>query len=98
MKLKSVVALVTAISMLAACGRPLTTTSPATNKVVTYPTYGLLNEDANKSDNMCYSISAGNVIWSVLLIETVIAPVYFIGFSLFNPTHPKDPEKGCKEF
>ena len=31
----------------------------------------------------------GNVVWSVLLVETVIAPIYFLGFSLFEPVGPK---------
>ncbi len=55
-----------------------------------YPTYGLFNESTDKSRNVCYKISIGNVVWSILLFETVIAPIYFIGFSLYNPVRMKN--------
>jgi hypothetical protein len=38
---------------------------------------------------MCYEASFGNIVWSVLTIETVILPVYFIGWSIFNPIGEK---------
>jgi len=27
----------------------------------------------------------GNIIWGVILFVTVIAPIYFFGFSMFEP-------------
>lgn len=50
-----------------------------------YGTYGLLNEGSMKSDKVEYRLVAGNVIWSVILCETVFAPIYFIGFSIYEP-------------
>jgi hypothetical protein len=45
---------------------------------------------------MCYEIIPGNVVWSVILIETIIAPVYFVGFSMFEPVRPKtSPTDNC---
>lgn len=32
-----------------------------------------------------YQIVWGNVIWGAVLVETVIAPIYFYGFSMFEP-------------
>ena len=61
-----------------------------------YPTYGFFNQDELRSDKVCYRLSIGNVVWSVLLIETIIAPVYFVGFDLFEPVSVKD-ENGCKQ-
>ena len=69
--------------LLTGCGQPLY----VDNKV--YPTYGLFNEDTSKSKDMCYEVSVGNVVWSIIGIENIIMPVYFIGFSLFNPVSKK---------
>lgn len=74
---------------LGACGRDLQTSQKI------YPTVGLLNQHL-RSDNVCYEVSIGNVIWSVILIETVIFPVYFVGFSIFNPIREKTgPNDNC---
>lgn len=78
--------------LLVGCGQPQTLTIDG--KIKEYPTYGLFNSDEKKSDKVCYELSIGNTIWGVLLFETIIAPVYFFGFSLFNPVSPKGP-KGC---
>ena len=56
---------------------------------VTYDTYGYFNENTAKNPNIQYELSIGNVIWSVILIETIVMPIYFIGFSLFEPTGVK---------
>jgi hypothetical protein len=61
------------------CGQPKTIDG------VTYDTYGFMNADTKKNPKIKYEISTGNVIWSVILFSSVVAPVYFIGFSLYNP-------------
>ena len=38
-----------------------------------------------KDPTIRYEIIWGNVIWGVVLCETVIVPIYFFGFSIFNP-------------
>lgn len=90
MKKAIVATIVAAAVALSACGRELHTEKK------TYPTYGILNEGSLRSQHVCYSVSVGNVIWSIILIETVIAPIYFVGFSLFNPTRLKTgPNDNC---
>lgn len=59
-----------------------------------YPTYGALNEQTNKSENMCYRVIWSNVVLGILLSETFVAPLYFVGFHLYEPYAVK-PEKGC---
>jgi len=76
-------------TMLVGCGEPLT----VGNK--TYPTYGLFNENSSKSDKMCYEVSVGNVVWSIIGIENIIMPVYFVGFSIYNPIGLKDAAGKC---
>lgn len=52
---------------------------------ITYESYGIFN-DEKKNPKIKYNIVWGNVLWSVILSETIIAPVYFIGFSISKPT------------
>lgn len=73
--------------LLSGCGRPQIIDKKY------YPTYGLFNEGSSKSRNICYEVSVGNVVWSIILIETIIMPIYFVGFSLYNPIRAKKHEK-----
>ena len=60
-----------------------------------YGTYGLINSDEMKNPDIEYRLIIGNLIWSCLLVETIIAPIYFIGFSLYEPVGSKTNfEKG----
>jgi len=62
---------------------------------VEYDTYGLINKDEVRNPEIQYETIWGNVILGVILIETIIAPIYFFGFSLFEPVGKKPvPEKG----
>lgn len=70
--------------ILSACGHPQKITVGGT--VRKYPTVGLFS---NKSKDICYEVSVGNVVWSIILIETIVFPVYFIGFSIMNPIRAK---------
>jgi hypothetical protein len=42
-----------------------------------------------KDPNVQYKIIWGNVVWAVILCETVVMPIYFIGFSMFEPVGKK---------
>lgn len=58
-----------------------------------YETYGILNEDDVKNPAVQYQVIWGNVIWGVVLIETIVAPIYFFGFSMWEPVGIKDASK-----
>lgn len=75
---------VSLVFMMVGCG------SQKNIKGKTYDTYGFFNQDTNKSPNVKYKVIIGNVIWSIILFETIIAPVYFLGFDLFEPVHASD--------
>ncbi len=89
--MKKTIALMLAVSViLAGCGKPMTTSKKE------YPTYGLFNESSAKSKDVCYEISVGNIVWSIVLVETLIAPIYFVGWSLYNPVRmKKDANDQC---
>lgn len=81
--MRKIMCVVLAASLLAACAQPKTIDG------VTYGPYGLLNSDDMKNDNIRYEVVWGNVIWACILMETVVFPVYFFGFSLFQPVGKK---------
>lgn len=93
--MKRSIALIIALSvLLAGCGKPQHLGQGSEQKH--YPTYGLFNESTSKSKNVCYEISVGNTIWSIILVETIIFPVYFVGWSLWNPVRlKKGPDDQC---
>ena len=62
---------------------------------VTYDSYGMLNQDDKKNPDIQYEIVWGNVIWAALLVETVIFPIYFFGFSIMQPIGKKPVMKGA---
>ena len=47
--------------------------------------YGLLNEDARKENGVKYEVSAGSVVVAIIFCETIIAPVYVVGWDLMEP-------------
>jgi len=81
-KIMAWIMVVTLCMVMIGCG------SSKTIDGVTYDTYGILNIN-KKADNIKYETITGNVIWSVLLFETIVAPVYFLGFSLYEPIEKK---------
>lgn len=93
--MKRSIAVVVALSLFAAgCGKPQYLGDGKDQKY--YPTYGLFNEGSSKSRHVCYEISVGNVVWSIILIETIIFPLYFVGWSIYNPARLKrGPDDQC---
>jgi hypothetical protein len=47
--------------------------------------YGWANAKARKNENVVYEVNAGNVVWSILGIQTVVVPVWLTGWQLFEP-------------
>jgi hypothetical protein len=46
--------------------------------------YGLFNGEV-KQTNIQYSVCPASVILSIIFSETIIAPVYFLGWELYQP-------------
>ena len=74
---------------LSGCGQPLNVDGKE------YQTVGVFTE-SKRSKNVCYGVSVGNVVWSILLVETFVFPIYFVGFSIMNPERVKrDANDDC---
>jgi len=75
-----------AAALLSACGA-----DEKTIDGVTYGTYGIANEGEMRNPNIRYELSGWSIFWSIVLVETIIGPVYFIGWDLYEPVGKKDP-------
>lgn len=51
----------------------------------TYPAFGIVNDDAQRDPNVKYQISFGSVVVAVLFLETIVVPIYVIGWDLWEP-------------
>lgn len=81
--MKKIIAVVLICMFLTSCGNSLF----FNNRV--YKPYGLANEGSRRDYNIEYDIIWGNVFWSVIFAETVIVPLYFIGFEIMEPVAVK---------
>jgi hypothetical protein len=73
------ITLVIAISICTAC---------SSNMIIDgkkYEPYGLINEKDVRSNDIKYEPCWGNIIWGSILIETIVGPIYFFGFDMFQP-------------
>jgi hypothetical protein len=52
---------------------------------IIYEPYGLFNKDEIADPKIHYALVMGNVIWGIFLWETIIGPIYFFGFDLYEP-------------
>lgn len=71
--------LIVCLLILAGCANDLTINDK------TYKPYGLINQDDVKIESIKYKPCWGNIIWGCVLIETIIGPIYFFGFAMFEP-------------
>lgn len=84
---RSLLALALASTLvLSACGA-----DEKTIDGITYGTYGLVNESEMKNPNIQYEISGWSIVWAIIFSETIVAPVYFIGWDMYQPVGKKDP-------
>jgi len=56
----------------------------------TFLQYGLFDDD-KKNPNVEYKVVAGNVVWGIILVETIVAPIILFGWYMYEPVGPKMP-------
>lgn len=66
-----------------------------TFEVITAEPYGWGNYEDKKLQNVKYELVTGNVVWGVILCETIVMPVYFSGWAIYEPVSIKDFKKPC---
>jgi len=86
--MKKVLSLVLICSvLLTSCADSLSYKDKDNNKQ-TAESVGLFNQ-SDKDPNADYKLCVGNIVWSIILCETIIAPIYFIGWSIMEPVTVK---------
>ena len=80
--------LVTVLFASCAQSKILTVTVNDVPSEVTFKPVGWATLD-EKNPDVKYNVSVGNVVWSVLLAETIVAPVVLTGWYLFEPDYVK---------
>ena len=65
---------------LSGCAGPIT----RSDNTVVKP-YGIFNEDSRKVPGVKYEVSLGSVVVAIIFSETIIIPVYVVGWDLFQP-------------
>ncbi|MEK7158955.1 MAG: hypothetical protein AAB575_03520 [Patescibacteria group bacterium] len=53
----------------------------------TFVQYGFFNEE-DRNPNVQYQVVTWNVIWGIVLVETVVMPIVLFGWSLYEPVGP----------
>lgn len=84
--MKFVIILLICVMSCIGCGESLRVNG------VEYDTVGLATQDT-KHPCLKYNLIVGNLIWGIVFSESIIAPVYFFGWSLWEPTKERYP--GC---
>jgi hypothetical protein len=69
--------------LLSSCANTLEYENSQGNKVTAH-SVGLFNQD-DKDPNVVYKLCVGNTIWSIVLVQTLVAPIYFVGWSILEP-------------
>lgn len=55
--------------------------------------YGWFDRDDYRIDGVEYEVCAGNVVWSIFLSETVVAPILITAVGLYEPVSYTEPQK-----
>jgi outer membrane lipoprotein SlyB len=52
-------------------------------------TYGFANKESKMNPNAKYEVSFGSCVMAIIFCETIIVPVYVVGWNLFEATGKK---------
>lgn len=88
--MKKILFLLLVIISLASCADNKTFTKKD-GTTFTAETYGWADSSDKKIDGVKYKVCVGNVVWSVLLFETVGVPVWLTGWELYEPISYNEP-------
>lgn len=55
----------------------------------TFEPYGWIDVHDVKNDSISYTVCAQNIVWDVILSETLIFPILCTGYELYEPDHVK---------
>ena len=89
--MKKILLLITLCFVVCSCADDKTFVDEK-GKAFTAEPYGWADYNTEKIEGVNYNVCVGNVVWSVLLSGTVIAPVCLTAWSLFEPVSYTMPD------
>jgi hypothetical protein len=89
--MKKLFAILLAVTLLTSCAQSKVLTIQGQPTVV--KPYGWANAKVRKNENVIYEVNAGNIVWSILGVQTVALPVWLTGWQLFEPVDVKPEQK-----
>lgn len=81
MKRQAIAVLVAATMFLGACS--------STIQGVEYSNYGPFNENTHRNPGVEYELDLGSLFIGLILVETIIGPIYCWGFNIYKPVRLK---------
>lgn len=73
------------LTFIAGCGNPRTVDG------ITYDTWGLINKGEKHNPQIRYRANIPSIILAVLFVETIVVPIYVIGFNFMEPVGAINP-------
>jgi hypothetical protein len=92
---KLLIALICGVMLLSSCADSKTFKKADGTEFTANP-YGWMTKE-EKIPGVEYELCSGNIVWSCILSETVIAPVLLTGVGLYEPVNYVEPNVAPKE-
>lgn len=54
-------------------------------QVINAKPYGWANRDSRKIEGVVYEVNGGNIVWDIILCETIVVPIWLTGWQLYEP-------------
>lgn len=77
-------------ALLMSCADSKTFEKADGTKFVAEP-YGWANYQSNKIEGVVYEACFGNIIWDVIMVETIVVPIWLTGWELYEPVSYVEP-------
>lgn len=86
MRVISLIMIIVMVSLMFGCAESRVLDYPVGGEIkqFEFKPYGLFNKE-ERNNHIKYDLSVGNIVWSVLLIETIIVPIVLVGWYLYEP-------------
>ena len=88
---KVILFLFAAVLLLSSCADSKTFKKSDGTEFVANP-YGWMTKE-KEVEGVNYEICTGNVVWSFVLSETIVAPVLITGLALYEPVSYNEPKE-----